>query len=52
MQLGRIDGCSRGVKFLLPLLVMAVFWWLATWLLRGCKSFPRPFPQTHRIEAR
>jgi uncharacterized protein YggT (Ycf19 family) len=51
MQLGRIDGCSRGVKFLLPLLVMAVFWWLATWLLAWLQIIPPPVSATHRIEA-
>ena len=51
MQLGRIDGWSRGVKFLLPLMVMAMFWWLATWLLAWLQIIPQPVSATHRIEA-
>jgi uncharacterized protein YggT (Ycf19 family) len=51
MQLGRIDGWSRGVKFLLPLMVMAVFWWLATWLLAWLQIIPQPVSAAHRIEA-
>ena len=51
MQLGRIDGCSRGVKFLLPLMVMAVFWWLATWLLAWLQIIPPPVSAAHRIES-
>ena len=51
MQLGRIDGWPRGVKFLLPLMVMATFWWLATWLLAWLQIIPQPVSATHRIEA-
>ena len=51
MQLGRIDGWPRGVKFLLPLMVMAMFWWLATWLLAWLQIIPQPVSATHRIEA-
>jgi len=51
MQLGRIDGWSRGVKFLLPLMVMAMFWWLATWLLAWLQIIPQPVSAAHRIEA-
>jgi uncharacterized protein YggT (Ycf19 family) len=51
MQLGRIDGWPRGVKFLLPLMVMATFWWLATWLLAWLQIIPQPVSAAHRIEA-
>ena len=42
MQLGRIDGWPRRVKFLLPLMVMATFWWLAAWLLAWLQIIPQP----------
>ena len=51
MQLGRIDGWPRGVKFLLPFMVMAMFWWLASWLLAWLQIITRPFHAAHRIEA-
>jgi uncharacterized protein YggT (Ycf19 family) len=51
MQLGRIDGCPRPVKFLLPLMVTATFWWLATWLLTWLQIIPQPVSAAHRIEA-
>jgi uncharacterized protein YggT (Ycf19 family) len=51
MQLGRIDGLPRGMKFLLPLVVMAAFWWLASWLLTWLQIIPRPVSTAHRIEA-
>jgi uncharacterized protein YggT (Ycf19 family) len=50
MQLGRIDGWPRGVKFLLPLMIMATFWWLATWLLAWLQIIPQPISAAHRIE--
>jgi uncharacterized protein YggT (Ycf19 family) len=51
MQLGRIDDWPRGVKFLLPLMVTAAFWWLATWLLVWLQIIPQPASAAHRIEA-
>ena len=51
MQLGRIDDWPRGVKFLLPLMVTAAFWWLATWLLAWLQIIPQPASAAHRIEA-
>lgn len=42
MQLGRIDGWSRGVKLLLPLVVTAICWWLTSWLLVWLQIIPRP----------
>jgi uncharacterized protein YggT (Ycf19 family) len=31
MQLGKIDGWARGIKLFLPLVVIALFWGLASW---------------------
>ena len=50
MQLGRIDGWPRGVKFLLPLMVTATFWWLASWLLAWLQVILEPASPAHRIE--
>jgi uncharacterized protein YggT (Ycf19 family) len=50
MQLGRIDGWPREVKFLLPLLVMAGLWWLASWLLTWLQIIPKPVSAAHRFE--
>jgi uncharacterized protein YggT (Ycf19 family) len=33
MQLGEIDGWPRWIKFLLPLAVITLLWWLASWVL-------------------
>jgi uncharacterized protein YggT (Ycf19 family) len=51
MQLGRFDGWPRGVKLLLPLIVTAVFWWLAAWLFAWLQIIPHPVSTAHRIEA-
>ena len=51
MQLGRIDDWPRTVKFLLPLMVTAVFWWLAAWLLTWLQIIPPPVSASHRLEA-
>ena len=50
MPLGGIDRWSRGVKFVLPLMVMSVFWWLASWLLAWLQVIPPPVSPAHRIE--
>jgi len=50
MPLGGIDRWSRGVKFLLPLIVTATFWWLASWLLAWLQVIPEPASPAHRIE--
>src|SRR5215469_10037265 len=49
MQLGRIDGWARGVKWFLPLIVTAVCWWLVSWLLALLQIIPQPSP-ARRIE--
>jgi uncharacterized protein YggT (Ycf19 family) len=50
MPLGGIDRWARGVKFLLPLIVTASFWWLASWLLAWLQIIPEPVSPAHRIE--
>jgi uncharacterized protein YggT (Ycf19 family) len=50
MPLGGIDRWARGVKFLLPLMVTAFFWWLASWLLAWLQVIPEPVSPAHRIE--
>jgi len=50
MPLGGIDRWARGVKFLLPLIVTATFWWLASWLLAWLQVIPEPVSPAHRIE--
>jgi uncharacterized protein YggT (Ycf19 family) len=51
VPLGGIDHWSRKVKLLLPLMVTAVFWWLASWLLAWLQIIPQPVSAAHRIEA-
>jgi uncharacterized protein YggT (Ycf19 family) len=50
MPLGGIDRWARWAKFLLPLIVTAVFWWLASWLLAWLQVIPEPGSLAHRIE--
>jgi uncharacterized protein YggT (Ycf19 family) len=50
MPLGGVDRWARGVKFLLPLMVTATFWWLASWLLAWLQVIPPPVSPAHRIE--
>jgi len=50
MPLGGMDRWSRGVKFFLPLMVTATFWWLASWLLAWLQVIPPPVSPVHRIE--
>ena len=50
MPLGGIDRWARWSKLLLPLMVMAVFWWLASWLLAWLQVIPPPVSPAHRIE--
>ena len=49
MQLGRIDGWSNGVKWFLPLVVTAVCWWLASWILQKMGIIPRPVSEIWRL---
>jgi uncharacterized protein YggT (Ycf19 family) len=50
MPLGGIDRWARWSKLLLPLIVMSVFWWLASWLLAWLQVIPPPVSPAHRIE--
>jgi uncharacterized protein YggT (Ycf19 family) len=50
MPLGGMDRWARGVKFLLPLMVTATFWWLASWLLAWLQVIPPLVSPVHRIE--
>jgi hypothetical protein len=50
MQLGTIDGWPRWIKFLLPLAVIGLLWWLASWLLAWLGIIPKPLSAMHRIE--
>jgi len=59
VQLGAIDGWPRWVKALLPMLLGATCWWLATWLFAGLEVgngshthyMPRPISATQRLES-
>jgi len=51
MPLGVIDRWSRGVKFFLPLMVVAALWWLASWLLAWLQVIPPPVSPAHHLEA-
>ena len=51
MQLGPIDRLPRGIKFVLPLALMAPLWWLASWLLAWLAIVPQPVSAMHRLEA-
>ena len=50
MQLGSIDRWPRWLKWSLPLLLTASFWWLASWLLAWRQIIPPFVSQAHRIE--
>ena len=50
MQLGTIDGWPRWIKFLLPLAVIALLWWLASWPFAWLEIIPKPLSAMHRIE--
>ena len=50
MPLGGMDRWTRGVKFLLPLMVTATLWWLASWLLVWLQVIPPFVSPAHRIE--
>ena len=49
MQLGKIDGWPRWVKFLLPLIVIALIWGLASWPFAWLHPKPA-MSVAHRIE--
>ncbi|MGB7767249.1 MAG: hypothetical protein WBN22_00145 [Verrucomicrobiia bacterium] len=50
MQLGPIDRWPRAMKFLLPLLLAASLWWLASWVLAWLAIIPWPVSGAHRLE--
>jgi uncharacterized protein YggT (Ycf19 family) len=50
MPLGGMDRWARWSKLLLPLIVMSVFWWLASWLLAWLQVIPPLVSPVHRIE--
>jgi uncharacterized protein YggT (Ycf19 family) len=50
MPLGGIDRWARWSKLLLPLMVTATFWWLASWLLAWLQVILEPASPAHRIE--
>jgi uncharacterized protein YggT (Ycf19 family) len=51
MQLGPIDGWSRGIKLFLPLVLAAGLWWLASWVLVWLAVVPPPASAAHRLES-
>jgi len=50
IQLGGIDRWPRWLKCLLPLLVTASAWWLASWVLAPLQIIPPPLSAAHRLE--
>ena len=50
IPLGRVDGWPRWAKILLPLLVAAVAWWLASWLLVHLQILPPTVSVAQRLE--
>jgi uncharacterized protein YggT (Ycf19 family) len=50
MPLGDIDRWPRWLKFLLPLIVTAACWWLASWPLAWLQVIPQPVSPAHRLE--
>jgi len=51
IQIGTIDGWPRWIKVLLPLAVIALLWWLASWVLAWLHIVPPPVSPAHRIAA-
>lgn len=50
IQLGRIDGWPGWVKFILPLVVTAIAWWLLSWALVQLGIMPPPHSEAWRLE--
>lgn len=50
VPLGGIDRWPRWLKCLLPFVVTAVFWWLASWLLAYLEVIPPPVSPADRLE--
>ncbi|HLZ53922.1 MAG TPA: hypothetical protein VKS19_05535 [Verrucomicrobiae bacterium] len=51
MQLGLMDRLPRWIKFFLPLALVSLLWWLASWLLAWLAIVPQPVSAMHRVEA-
>ena len=51
MQLGKIDGWPRWIKFILPLVVTALFWGLASWPFASLHPKPAMSAAHHVEEA-
>jgi uncharacterized protein YggT (Ycf19 family) len=50
MQLGPVDRWPRWLKLSLPLILTALLWWLASWMLAWLAIVPPPVSAAHRIE--
>ncbi|MGA2684320.1 MAG: hypothetical protein ABSF51_04645 [Verrucomicrobiota bacterium] len=50
MQLGPVDRWPRWLKLSLPLVLTALLWWLASWVLAWLAIVPPPVSAAHRIE--
>ena len=50
MQLGGLDCWPRWMRLFLPLTVVALLWWLASWVLTWLGIVPHPVSAAHRIE--
>jgi uncharacterized protein YggT (Ycf19 family) len=50
MQLGAIDAWPRWIKYLLPLVVIALLWWMASWVMAWLQIIPQPVSPARRIE--
>ena len=49
IPLGRVDGWPRWAKIILPFVVTAILWWLASWLLGRLQIIP-PAPPACRFQ--
>lgn len=50
MQLGPVDRWPLGIKIIIPFVVTAAFWWLASWPLTWLAVIPSPVSAMHRVE--
>lgn len=50
IPLGGVDEWPRWAKIILPLVVTAVLWWLASWWFTWLQIMPRPVAMSQRIE--
>jgi uncharacterized protein YggT (Ycf19 family) len=49
-HLGLIEVCPWGLKLLLPVLILAPVWWLASWPLTSLELLPPPASATRRLQ--